>query len=66
MTKPKKPTTRKVKAWAVVCPANGNVWAFEHKDAAKQAKVLHDEEKHGKHKVLPCTITYQIPKRPKK
>jgi hypothetical protein len=55
-----------VKAWAVVCPDGGYVWAFEHKDAAIESAISHDEQWHGSHSIVRCTITYSLPQPTKK
>ena len=62
---PKSKRMKPVKAWAVICPAGGHLWAFEHKDAASEARVLHDNQCHGKHQIVRVLIS-PIPKGRKK
>lgn len=57
MTKQK---TKQVKAWAVICPDNGYIWAFQHKDAAIEIKENHDSMGHGEHEIIACVISYSL------
>lgn len=62
---PNKKTQRNVvKAWIVTCSDNLNMRACTKKEAAQRHVDFLNKEYSGhcKHKAIPCTITYQLPK----